>query len=74
MPSDKPDFSWRAQLSELMDEPCSRDELRACLRDLARVNRWLLAYRPLLAWLDSLELRPLAVPLRIVDVACGYGD
>jgi SAM-dependent methyltransferase len=74
MPSDKPDFSRRAQLSELMDEPCSRDELRACLRDLARVNRWLLAYRPLLAWLDSLELRPLAVPLRIVDVACGYGD
>ena len=48
------DFQHRAQLSELMDEPCSREELRACLQDLARVNRWFLAYRPVLRWLDSL--------------------
>ena len=46
MPRSAPDFSRRAQLTELMDEPCSREQLRACLRDLARVNRWFMGYRP----------------------------
>jgi SAM-dependent methyltransferase len=69
-----PDFQNRAHLTELMDEPCSREQLRACLRDLAKVNRWLLAYRPLLWWLESLDLRRLSEPLRILDVGCGYGD
>ena len=68
------DFSARAQLAELMDGPCSREELRACLRDLAKVNRWLMGYRPLLAWLDSLQLQGLIEPIRILDVGCGYGD
>ncbi len=68
------DFSVRAELAEWMDEPCSRDELGACLRDLAKVNRWLLAYRPVLGWLDSLELKKVEGPLRILDVGCGYGD
>jgi 2-polyprenyl-3-methyl-5-hydroxy-6-metoxy-1,4-benzoquinol methylase len=68
------DFRARAQLAELMDGPCSREELRACLRDLARVNRWLLAYRPLLGWLDSLGLQDGKGPTRILDVGCGYGD
>ena len=53
MPSDAIDFRHRAELTEFMDGPCSRDQLRACLRDLARLNRWFLAYRPLLRWLDS---------------------
>jgi SAM-dependent methyltransferase len=59
-----------------MDEPCSRDELRACLRDLARTNRWTMAYRPLLHWLDAFTnaLPAHAEPLHILDVACGYGD
>jgi SAM-dependent methyltransferase len=74
MQPDTLDFSTRAQLAELMDGPCSREELRACLRDLAKVNRWLLAYRPLLGWLDSLGLRDAKVPTRILDVGCGYGD
>lgn len=69
-----PDFRHRAQLSELMDEPCSREAMRACLEDLARVNRWFLAYRPLLHWLDSLDLAAHAGPIRILDVGCGYGD
>ena len=69
-----PDFRRRAQLSELMDEPCSRAELQACLRDLAQVNRLLLAYRPILSWLDSLALDSLSEPVRILDVGCGYGD
>jgi SAM-dependent methyltransferase len=70
----KLDFSRRAQLTERMDEPCSREELRACLRDIAKTNRWLMAYRPTLHWLDCLELESLACPLRILDVGCGYGD
>jgi 2-polyprenyl-3-methyl-5-hydroxy-6-metoxy-1,4-benzoquinol methylase len=74
MQPDVLDFRERAQLSEWMDEPCSREELRACLRDLAKVNRWLLGYRPVLDWLDSLALRSGDEPLRILDVGCGYGD
>jgi 2-polyprenyl-3-methyl-5-hydroxy-6-metoxy-1,4-benzoquinol methylase len=74
MPSDGIDFGHRAQLSELMDEPCSHDELRACLRDLARLNRWFLAYRPILHWLGTVAQLCPDRPLRILDVACGYGD
>ena len=78
MQSDAIDFRRRAQLTELMDEPCSREQLRACLRDLARLNRWFLAYRPLLRWLNSVAATPatssVVEPLHIVDVACGYGD
>ena len=76
MPHNALDFRHRSKLSELMDEPCSRDELRACLRDLARVNRWTMAYRPLLHWLDSFtDAYPThGEPLHILDVACGYGD
>lgn len=73
MPHNTPDFRSRAQLTELMDEPCSRGELRACLRDLDKVNRWLLGYRPLFAWLG--EVLPSAPnPVRILDVGCGDGD
>jgi SAM-dependent methyltransferase len=70
------DFSRRARLTELMDEPCSREVLRACLRDIARTNRWTLAYRPLLHWLNEVaaSLPALEEPLRILDVGCGYGD
>jgi hypothetical protein len=69
-----PDFRYRAQLTELMDEPCSRDVLRACLRDIARTNQWTFAYRPLLHWLNSItaSLPALNEPLRILDVGCGY--
>ena len=74
MPPSSLDFSKRAELTELMDEPCSREVLRACLQDLSRVNRWFLGYRPTLRWLDSLELHKLDAPVRIVDVGCGYGD
>lgn len=59
-----------------MDEPCSRDVLRACLRDIALTNRCTFAYRPLLHWLDSVRALfvPLKEPLRILDVGSGYGD
>jgi SAM-dependent methyltransferase len=76
MPPETPDFRQRAQLIEKMDEPCSREVLRACLRDIARTNRWTLAYRPLLRWLDSVvgSMPERDEPVRILDVGCGYGD
>ena len=70
------DFSQRADLLELMDLPCSYEELRACLHDIARVNRLTFAQRPTLGWLEGLvAARPVSeAPLRVVDVGCGYGD
>ena len=70
------DLTQRAVLSELMDQPCSFADLRACLRDIARVNRLTSGYRPTLLWLNRL-IEAVSVktgPLRIVDVGCGYGD
>lgn len=76
MPPSTLDFSQRANLIELMDESCSREVLRACLRDIARTNRWTLAYRPLFHWLNEMNtsISVLEGPLRILDVGCGYGD
>jgi SAM-dependent methyltransferase len=73
MPSDAMDFSRRAHLSEWMDEPCSYEDFRACLRDLAQVNRMVLAYRPTLRWLQQFADTK-NKPLHIVDVGCGGGD
>jgi SAM-dependent methyltransferase len=73
MPHDASDFRRRAHLTELMDEPCSREDLRACLRDIAHLNRWSFGYRPLLEWLDAFAPRA-GGSLRILDVGCGYGD
>jgi SAM-dependent methyltransferase len=67
-------FHERAQLRELMDEPSDRETTRAYLESLAKVNRWLLAMRPTLAWLDGLDLPRNGEPVRILDVGCGYGD
>jgi SAM-dependent methyltransferase len=72
---DSPDFSQRARLTELMDEPCSRETLRACLRDIALTNRLTFAYRPTLAFLNSIAATSqLPNPLHILDAGCGYGD
>jgi SAM-dependent methyltransferase len=68
------DFSRRAQLHEIMDGTCEREYLRPYLESLALVNRLLLAMRPTLAWLDSLQLPRNGEPVRILDVGCGYGD
>jgi SAM-dependent methyltransferase len=73
-PPDGLDFGRRANLQELMDEPCDRDVLRACLRDLARVNRWFLGYRPVLDFLEGTSWPARNGPLRILDVGCGFGD
>lgn len=74
MPHSALDFSRRAELTELMDEPCSREEMRACLQDLSKLNRWFLGYRPILQWLDSLELYKYDAAINILDAGCGYGD
>ena len=66
-------FAQRAHLTELMDEPASYEEFRDCLRDLAKVNRTVLGYRPTLAWLRQFD-RPRSTPLHIVDAGCGGGD
>lgn len=73
MPSDSIDFTRRNHLSELMDEPCSYAEFRDCLRDLVRVNRTVLSYRPTLKWLEHFAPSGRR-PLHIVDVGCGAGD
>ena len=60
----------------MMDQPCSYEELRGCLHDIARVNRLTFANRPTISWMDELvAARPVGhEPLRVVDVGCGYGD
>ncbi len=79
MPSDLSHIDWARRtepddLPEWMDEPCSPDDLRACLADLERVNRLTLGYRPTLSFLDSLaESQHLPAPLRILDVGFGGG-
>lgn len=69
------DFSRRADLTELMDEPCSYEDLRGCLRDLEKVNRVTFGHRPALAWLEQFARGEReGDPLHIVDVGCGGGD
>lgn len=69
------DFSRRAQLEELMDGPCSYEELRRCLEHLAIVNRLTLAHRHTIRWLDRIpQLQKTERAVRLVDIGCGYGD
>jgi SAM-dependent methyltransferase len=59
------------------DDTVDYATLRACLVDLAKVNRWTLAHLPTLAFLNDLDrygLWPQDRPLRLLDVGSGYGD
>ena len=70
------DFSQRVsprELPELMDGEVSYEDFRDCMSSLETVNRWLLGYRPTLAWLERLLSRS-SSPVHIVDVGCGGGD
>jgi 2-polyprenyl-3-methyl-5-hydroxy-6-metoxy-1,4-benzoquinol methylase len=70
------DFSRRVsprELPELMDGDCSYEDFRDCLRSLEKVNRWLLGYRPMLAWLERLP-HGLNHRVHIVNVGSGGGD
>jgi 2-polyprenyl-3-methyl-5-hydroxy-6-metoxy-1,4-benzoquinol methylase len=63
----------RRHVDELMDGPAvTFDDYRACLADLARVNRLSLGYRPTLAFLDRVAAG--MDRLMILDVASGHGD
>jgi trans-aconitate methyltransferase len=73
MPPKNNPFAQRAHLTELMDEPCGYEDLRACLTDLESVNRTVLAYRPTLRWLQQFE-KFTAETLSILDVGFGAGD
>ncbi len=72
------DFGRRADIPELMDDPAvDYETFRACLVDLAKVNRLTLAYRPTFAFLNRLHdsgLWPQDRPVVILDVGSGYGD
>ncbi len=72
------DFSRRSGAAEWMDDDAvDYETLRACLIDLAKVNRWTLAHGPTLAFLHNLNRRglwPKDRPLRLIDVGSGYGD
>lgn len=72
------DFSRRCALPELMDrDETDFDTFRACLMDLAKVNRLTLAYRPTLGFLDRLRRRqvlPRDRAIRVIDIGSGSGD
>ena len=59
-----------------MDQPCDYQDLRACYRSIASVNRLTRAYHPTLHWLNHVywTLPRQLKPVHIVDVGCGYGD
>jgi SAM-dependent methyltransferase len=58
-----------------MDEPCSYEEFRACLRDLGQVNRWTFATWPTLDFLERFTFQAQHnEATRIVDVGYGGGD
>lgn len=67
------DLTHRSLAEEQMDAPdLSPATYDAVLADLARVNRWTLAARPTIGFLDRLARR--GDRLRIVDVGFGQGD
>lgn len=77
MPCDVIDFTHRVQptdLPEWLDEPRTRDDLRAYMKSLRHVNTLTLGSRPTLKWLEQVLRADNARPLRIVDVGCGCGD
>lgn len=61
--------------AEWMDDPAATEAaFAAALRDLARINRLSLAYRPTLRWLDGVVARTGLRRLAVLDVGCGGGD
>jgi 2-polyprenyl-3-methyl-5-hydroxy-6-metoxy-1,4-benzoquinol methylase len=64
------------ELPEMMDQPCSYEQLQGCLRDIEKVNTLTFAHRPTFAWLQNLiDTSPKTrAPLHVVDVGCGGGD
>jgi len=57
-----------------MDEPCSTEVLAGCLRNLEKMNRLTMSYRPTLNFLERAAARHRGRELHLVDVGSGYGD
>ena len=71
------DFTYRADpadLPEWMDEPCTYEQFRGCVRDIGTVNRLTFAYWPTLRFLQRATQNPPQTPLRVLDVGSGGGD
>jgi 2-polyprenyl-3-methyl-5-hydroxy-6-metoxy-1,4-benzoquinol methylase len=65
----------RSDATEWMDDATAGEpEFAAALRDLARISRMTLAYRPVLRFLDRLVAATGATSLSVLDVGCGGGD
>ena len=65
----------RTSAAEWMDDASATEaEFASALRDLARINRLSLAYRPVLRWLDRLVRQTGATRLSLLDVGAGGGD
>jgi 2-polyprenyl-3-methyl-5-hydroxy-6-metoxy-1,4-benzoquinol methylase len=69
-------FAERSARPELMDtETVKFAEFRDCLRQLAIINHWTLAYRPTLRWLgEILPQTDEAECISILDIGSGGGD
>jgi 2-polyprenyl-3-methyl-5-hydroxy-6-metoxy-1,4-benzoquinol methylase len=65
----------RSTAAEIMDDAAQGEAaFRAALRDLERINRVTLAYRPTLAFLDRVLRTTHATRLSLLDVGAGGGD
>lgn len=65
----------RSRAEEWMDEEeATESDFGGALRDLKRINRLSLAYRPVLRWLDRVVERSGARSLSVLDVGAGAGD
>jgi 2-polyprenyl-3-methyl-5-hydroxy-6-metoxy-1,4-benzoquinol methylase len=65
----------RSDRDEWMDDAAATEAAFAsALRDLARINRMSLAYRPTLRFLDRLAARTGGRALSVLDVGAGGGD
>jgi SAM-dependent methyltransferase len=61
-----------AELERMDDPALSAADFQLALHNIARVNRWTLAARPTLAFLErAVGTRP---SFRLLDVGCGEGD
>ncbi len=70
------DFTTRVDppdLPEWMDGDCPYEEFRDCLRELDRVNRWTLGYRPTRLFLKGIAARHYPQRLRVLEVGYGSG-
>ncbi len=67
-----PDFSRRSTEHELMDSKnITFDEFHDCLKTLAIINIFTLAYRPTIRWIKRIKTNK---PLVVLDAGSGGGD